>query len=33
MADKPANKFARLRTVNNAGTPTYTYQGGQETQL
>lgn len=27
----PAGKWARLRTVNNTGTPTFTYISGQET--
>lgn len=29
----PANSFARIRTVNNTGTPTFTYVSGQETLL
>lgn len=29
----PAGKYARLRTVNNTGTPTFTYQSGQEVQF
>jgi hypothetical protein len=29
----PAGYYARLRTVNNTGTPTYAYRAGQETLL
>lgn len=29
----PAGYYARLRTLNNSGTPTYTYECGQETLL
>lgn len=29
----PASYYARLRTVNNTGTPTYSYRAGQEIQL
>lgn len=29
----PAGKFARLRTVNNVGTPAYAYRSGQEVLL
>lgn len=29
----PANKFVRLRTVNNTGTPTFTYRSAQEVLL
>lgn len=29
----PAGNYVRLRTVNNTGTPTFTYQAGQETLL
>lgn len=26
----PANKYARIRTANTTGTPTFTYRSGQE---
>lgn len=29
----PANKYTRLRTQNNTGTPTFTYRSGQEVLL
>jgi len=29
----PAGYYARLRTVNNAGTPAFTYRAGQEVQM
>lgn len=29
----PANKYARLRTVNTTGTPTFNYRSGQEVLL
>ena len=29
----PAAYYARLRTVNNTGTPTFSYRAGQEIQL
>lgn len=29
----PAGYYARLRTVNNTGTPTFTYRAGQETLM